>query len=50
MQEELQPEKSGVRICERHSFSYKVSVEEGGRGAPGSGTEISLQPMVKISW
>lgn len=48
MQKELKPEESGVRICERHNFSYaKVSAEGRGGGAPGSGAEISLQPMVK---
>lgn len=43
---ELQTEKSGVRMCERHKFAYaKLSVAGGGGGA---GAKISLQPVVKI--
>ncbi|GAB0183553.1 acid sphingomyelinase-like phosphodiesterase 3b [Grus japonensis] len=47
VQEKWQPEK-GVRICERNnSADTKVSAEGGTGGAPGAGTEIPLQPMVK---
>ncbi|KAJ7408802.1 protein pxr1-like [Willisornis vidua] len=46
-QMELWPEKSKVRICERNSYGdTMVSGEEVGEGAPGSGAEIPLQPMV----
>jgi len=35
-----------VRICERNnSADTKVSAEGGGRGAPGAGAEIPLQPV-----
>ncbi|KAK4807043.1 hypothetical protein QYF61_018384 [Mycteria americana] len=38
----------GVRICERNNYAdTKVSEEGGGGGAPGTGAEIPLQPMVK---
>ena len=44
---QLQPER-GVRICERNnSADTKVSEEGGGRGAPGAGAEIPLQPLVQ---
>ena len=40
--------KRGVRICERNnSGDTKVSEEGEGRGAPGTGAEIPLQPVVK---
>ncbi|GAB0204021.1 epimerase family protein SDR39U1 [Grus japonensis] len=46
-QEHLQPER-GVRICERNnSADTKVNAEGGGGGAPGTGAEIPLQPVVK---
>ncbi|GAB0209107.1 acid sphingomyelinase-like phosphodiesterase 3b [Grus japonensis] len=42
-----QPER-GVRICERNnSADTKVSEEGEGGGAPGTGAEIPLQPVVK---
>ncbi|KAK4828110.1 hypothetical protein QYF61_023472 [Mycteria americana] len=38
----------GVRTCERNnSADTKVSEEGGGGGAPGTGAEIPLQPVVK---
>jgi len=38
-----------VRICERNnSADTKVSEEGEGGGAPGTGAEISLQPVEKI--
>lgn len=38
-----------VRICERSSSAdTKVSEEVGGGGAPGTGTDIPLQAVVKI--
>jgi len=37
-----------VRTCERTNSAYtKVSEEGGGGGAPGTGAEIVLQPVVK---
>ncbi|PKU46070.1 protein pxr1-like [Limosa lapponica baueri] len=40
--------KRGAKICERNnSAGPKVSEEGGGGGAPGTGAEIPLQPMVK---
>jgi len=40
--------KRGVRICERtNSADTKVSGEGGGRGAPGAGAGIPLQPVLK---
>jgi len=42
-----QPER-GVRICEsNNSADTKVSEGGGGRGAPGTGAEVPLQPMEK---
>ena len=47
MQQQLQLER-GVRRCERNnSEDTKVSEEGGGGGAPGTGAEIPLQPVVK---
>ena len=47
MQQQLQLER-GVRRCERNnSADTKVSEEGGGGGAPGTGAEIPLQPVVK---
>ena len=38
----------GVRTCKRNNpADTKVSAEGGGGGAPGTGAEILLQPMVK---
>ncbi|KAJ7407845.1 hypothetical protein BTVI_61719 [Pitangus sulphuratus] len=44
----LQPEKGGVRICERNN-SADTKVSEGAVGgvAPGARAEISLQPVVR---
>ncbi|PKU43597.1 hypothetical protein llap_6094 [Limosa lapponica baueri] len=42
--------KRGVRICERNDIftaDTKVSEEGGGGGAPGTGAETSLQPVVR---
>jgi len=37
-----------VSVCERNSHAYsKVSEEGGGRGGPGAGAEVPLQPTVK---
>jgi len=39
----------GVRICERNnSADTKVSEEEGGGCAPGTGAEVPLQPVEKM--
>ncbi|CAN0345005.1 unnamed protein product, partial [Bubo scandiacus] len=47
VQGQLQPEIR-VRICGRnHSADTKVSAEGGGGGAPGTGAEIPLQPVVQ---
>ena len=44
---QLQAERI-MRICERKkSADSKVSAEGGGRGAPGAGAEVPLQPMEK---
>ena len=41
--------EGGARTCERNnSADSKVSEEGEGRGAPGTGAEIPLQPVVKI--
>lgn len=41
----LQPEKRGVRICERDSSAdTKICEERGEGGAPGAEAEIPLQP------
>ena len=41
-------QERGVRRCERNnSADTKVSEEGGGGGAPGTGAEIPLQPVVK---
>lgn len=41
----LQPEKGGVGLCDRSNYTdFKVSVGGGGRGAPGAGADIPLQP------
>jgi len=46
---QLQPE-GGLRLCERNnSGDTKVSEEGGGGGAPGTGVEIPLQPVVKTT-
>ena len=38
-----------MRICERNnSADTKVREEGGGGGAPGTGGEIPLQPVVKV--
>ena len=43
-------QERGMRICEKNSFAdTKVSKEGGGGGAPGTGTEIPLQLMVKMT-
>ncbi|GAB0190707.1 EH domain-containing protein 4 [Grus japonensis] len=42
----LQPER-GVRRCERNSPADTQVSEGGGGGAPGTGAEIPLQPVVK---
>ena len=45
----LQQER-GVRTCERNSSAGTKASEEGrGRGAPGDGAEIPLQPVVKTT-
>lgn len=54
-QEQLQPAKRGVKICERISSAVnQVSAEGETGGAPGPGTEIPLQPitmtMVRLLW
>ena len=45
--QQLQPER-GVRICKRNnSADTEISEEGGGGGAPGTGAELPLQPMMK---
>ncbi|KAK4825506.1 LOW QUALITY PROTEIN: hypothetical protein QYF61_000019 [Mycteria americana] len=44
----LKDSERGVRLCERNnSADTKASEEGGGGGAPGTGAEIPLQPVVK---
>ena len=40
-------QERGVIRCERNNSADTKASEEGGGGAPGTGAEIPLQPMVK---